>query len=308
MRYVTFSVQGDPTERLGFVRADTVVDVKEAIADKWPGGACPSTLLALIQAGPEAWQRMAALLGGMSSVAAGDARSFPLEGVHCHAPITRPTKNIFCVGRNYASHIKEASQALKRELKIPDVPVFFTKVPTSVTGPYDAIPWDPSVTRELDYEAELGVIIGVKGKNLERAHALERVFGYTVINDLSARDLQKSHTQWFKGKSLDGFCPIGPCVVTADEFGDPQSKRIALRVNGIAKQDATTGDMIFPVDVILESLSHGLTLEAGDIIATGTPEGVGLGRTPPEYLNDGDLVETEIEGIGVMKNRIVVTS
>jgi 2-keto-4-pentenoate hydratase/2-oxohepta-3-ene-1,7-dioic acid hydratase in catechol pathway len=307
MRYATFSVSGDPTERLGVVRADTVVEVKEAIADKWPGGSCPGTLLALIQAGPEAWRRMASLLGGNGSGGANAARSFRLQDVHCHAPITRPTKNIFCVGRNYASHIKEASQALKRELKIPEVPVFFTKVPTSVTGPYDAIPWDPSVTRELDYEAELGVIIGMKGKNLERTHALERVFGYTIINDLSARDLQKSHMQWFKGKSLDGFCPIGPWVVTADEFGDPQNKRIALRVNSVVKQDATTGDMIFPVDVILESLSRGLTLEPGDIVATGTPEGVGLGRTPPEYLNDGDLVETEIEDIGVMRNRVVAT-
>ncbi|PWT86473.1 MAG: 5-carboxymethyl-2-hydroxymuconate isomerase [Blastocatellia bacterium] len=305
MRYTTFSVSGDSTERLGVVVADRVIDVGEAIGNSWPGGSCPKTLLELIQAGPEAWRRMASLFGGNGSASAIASPGFRLQDVNCHAPITRPTKNVFCVGRNYASHIKEASQALKRELKIPEVPVFFTKVPTSVTGPYDAIPWDPSVTQELDYEAELGVIIGVQSKNLERTHALARVFGYTIINDLSARDLQKSHTQWFKGKSLDGFCPIGPWVVTSDEFGDPQNKRIALRVNGVVKQDATTGDMIFPVAVILESLSRGLTLEAGDIIATGTPEGVGLGRTPPEYLNDGDLVETEIEGIGVMRNRVV---
>src|SRR5262249_30266098 len=152
----------------------------EAIADKWPGGSRPRTLLELIQAGPEAWRRIASLLSGNGSASAIASRSYRLKDVHCHAPITRPTKNVFCVGRNYASHIKEASQALKRELKIPEVPVFFTKVPTSVTGPHDAIPWDPSVTQELDYEAELGVIIGVKSKNLERTHALERVFGYTI--------------------------------------------------------------------------------------------------------------------------------
>jgi 2-keto-4-pentenoate hydratase/2-oxohepta-3-ene-1,7-dioic acid hydratase in catechol pathway len=304
MRYVTFSGSGDPTERLGVVRGDIVVDVNRAVGGKWPGSACPRSVLGLIQAGPDAWRRMASLLSGSDPIAAG----VRLQDVHCHAPISHPTKNIFCVGRNYASHIKEASQALKRELKIPEVPVFFTKPPTTVSGPFDTIPWDRAVTQELDYEAELGVVIGVNGKNLARGRALDAVFGYTIVNDLSARDLQRSHTQWFKGKSLDGFCPIGPWVVTADEFGDPQSKRIALRVNGVVKQDATTADMIFPVDVILESLSRGMTLEPGDIIATGTPEGVGLGRTPPEYLQDGDVVETEVEDIGVMRNRIVVTT
>jgi 2-keto-4-pentenoate hydratase/2-oxohepta-3-ene-1,7-dioic acid hydratase in catechol pathway len=138
-----------------------------------------------------------------------------------------------------------------------------------------------------------------------RARALDHVFGYTVINDISARELQKTHLQWFKGKSLDGSCPMGPVIVTADEFGDPQSKKLALRVNGVEKQNSTTANMIFPVDVIIESLSRGMTLEAGDIIATGTPEGVGLGRTPPEFLADGDLVETEVEGIGVLRNRVV---
>ena len=136
------------------------------------------------------------------------------------------------------------------------------------------------------------------------ASALEHVFGYTIINDVSARDLQKSHLQWFKGKSLDGFCPMGPFVVTADEFGDPQNKRISLRLNGDPRQNATTADMIFPVAVCLEYLSKGMTLEPGDIIASGTPEGVGLGRIPPEYMKDGDVMETEIEGIGTMRNTI----
>jgi 2-keto-4-pentenoate hydratase/2-oxohepta-3-ene-1,7-dioic acid hydratase in catechol pathway len=133
------------------------------------------------------------------------------------------------------------------------------------------------------------------------------VFGYTIINDVSARDVQLRHMQWFKGKSLDGFCPMGPVVVTPDEFGDPHNKRISLRVNDVVKQDASTADMIFTVEVILEFLSQGMTLDPGDVIATGTPEGVGLGRTPPEYLRDGDVVETEIEGIGVLRNRIVAS-
>ncbi len=299
MKYVTYSLPTDPSARLGIVRGETVVDVKKAVSAKWPGS-CPGSLVDLIESGPNAWQRMAGLLDREPS-----SESHSVADVRLHAPIPRPRKNIFCLGQNYASHLQEASRARDRPFKIPEVPVFFTKAPTTVNGPYDDVPLDPDVTGQLDYEAELGVIIGMKAKNVVRARALPYVFGYTIINDVSARDLQLKHVQWFKGKSLDGSCPMGPLVVTADEFGDPQKKRISLRVNGAVKQDATTGDMIFPVDVILEFLSRGLTLEPGDIIATGTPAGVGLGRTPPEYLNDGDLVETEIEGIGTMRNRIV---
>jgi 2-keto-4-pentenoate hydratase/2-oxohepta-3-ene-1,7-dioic acid hydratase in catechol pathway len=174
-----------------------------------------------------------------------------------------------------------------------------------VNGPFDPIPWDPAVTQQVDYEVELGVVIGTGGRNIPKSKALEHIFGYTVINDVSARDLQMRHLQWFKGKSLDGFCPMGPVVVTADEFGDPQTKRIMTRVNGVEKQNSTTANMIFPVDVIIEVLSRGMTLEPGDVIATGTPEGVGLGRTPQEFLNDGDVVETEVEHIGMLRNHIV---
>ena len=301
MRYVTFSLPGDPTERLGAVGNDRVVDAADAVKGTWPGPP-PQSLSALIEAGPEAWQRMALLLGPALGRRAPPAPA--CADVRCHAPIPRPRKNIFCLGQNYLSHAKEAARARDRELKIPEVPVFFTKAPTTVTGPYDAVPWDPSVTDQVDYEAELGVIVGIRMKNVPRGRALEHVFGYTIVNDVSARDLQKSHLQWFKGKSLDGFCPMGPVVVTADEFGDPQNKRISLRLNGDTRQNATTADMIFPVAVCLEYLSKGMTLEPGDIIASGTPEGVGLGRVPPEYMKDGDIMETEIEGIGTMRNTI----
>jgi len=188
------------------------------------------------------------------------------------------------------------------------VPVFFSKPPTTVNGPYDPVPWDKRATEQVDYEVELGVVIGVGGKDIERARALEHVFGYTVINDVSARDAQLKHMQWFKGKSLDKFCPMGPCVVTADEFGDPQNKRIQLRLNGETRQNANTKDQIFAVDVTIEWLSRGLTIEPGDIIATGTPEGVGLGRTPPEYMNDGDVMEAEVEGIGTIRNTLEATT
>jgi 2-keto-4-pentenoate hydratase/2-oxohepta-3-ene-1,7-dioic acid hydratase in catechol pathway len=305
MRYVTFSLPSDATERLGAVQNDVVVDVRPTVLDRWTGaGLCPATLLELIWAGRDVWSRLASLLTQEMAARPSGPGRYRLQEVHCHAPIPRPHKNVFCLGLNYASHVQESSRARERQAKIPEVPVFFTKTPTTVNGPFDAVPWDRSATQQVDYEAELGVIIGVGGKNIPRATALDHVFGYTIINDVSARDLQLRHMQWFKGKSLDGFCPMGPYVVTADEFGDPQRKQISLRVNGMTKQHATTGDMIFPVDVIIESLSKGMTLEPGDIIATGTPEGVGLGRTPPEYLNDGDLVETEIEGIGIMRNRI----
>src|SRR5206468_2741222 len=205
-----------------------------------------------------------------------------------------------------ASHVRETTHADKA-IKLPEVPIFFTKASTTASGPYDDIPWDKTATLQVDYEAELGVIIGTAGKNISRHRAMNHVFGYTIINDVSARDLQFGHKQWFKGKSLDGFCPMGPLVVTADEFGDPQNKRIMLRVNGETRQSATTAEMLFPVAVILEFLSRGMTLEAGDIIATGTPEGVGLGRTPPEYLNDGAVMEAEMEGIGTLRNQIRAT-
>ena len=189
-------------------------------------------------------------------------------------------------------------------MKIPTIPVIFTKAPTTVTGPFDDIVVYRAVTQQVDWEVELGAIIGKTGRNIPKSDALSHIFGYTVINDVSARDLQQQHMQWFKGKSLDGFCPMGPLVVTADEFGDPQTKQLQLRVNGVTKQDASTAKMIFAVDLIIEWLSKGLTLEAGDIIATGTPEGVGMGRTPQEFLANGDVLETEVEGIGILRNRI----
>ena len=298
MKYAMFSLGFDPAPRLGLLRGDTVVDLKTATPRIWPDA--PTTLLDLIHRGPDAWERMAEI--GNEAIT---AHSHLVSTVRWHAPIPRPGKNVFCLGLNYAAHAKESSQARGREMKIPTVPVIFTKAPTTVSGPFDDVAVDRQATQQVDWEVELGVVIGKSGRNIAKADALGHVFGYTVINDLSARDLQQQHLQWFKGKSLDGFCPVGPVVVTADEFGDPQSKQISLRVNGVEKQHSTTANMIFPVDVIIESLSRGLTIEPGDLIATGTPEGVGLARTPQEFLQDGDLVETEVEGIGVMRNRVV---
>ena len=310
MRYVTFSTAADATRRLGALHGSTVTDVGSfaSVADT---PTLPVSLPDLVRQGPAAWRQLSDFLEATRSspsTASQHGHAYPLEETRLHAPIPRPTKNVFCVGRNYLSHIAEGARARGKKATVSNVPVFFTKPPTSVIGPYDDIPWDRTVTQQVDWEVELGVIIGIGGRNIPRRTALDHVFGYTVVNDVSARDLQSSHVQFFKGKSLDGFCPMGPLVITADQFPDPQSTPLTLRVNGVVKQSGNTRDMIFPIDRLIESLSHGLTLEAGDILATGTPDGVGFARTPPEFLQIGDIMETEIEGIGTMVNRIVAHS
>lgn len=305
MRYLTFSPPGDTGPRLGVPRGDVVVDVRSLSGA--PGAPpLPGSLLELIHQGPDGWRRLSEFLTSDGAYQRG--RTYRLTDIRWHAPIPRPSKNVFCVGRNFLTHIEEGARERGEAVKLPDAPVFFTKAPTTVIGPFDDIPWDRSVTQQVDWEVELAAIVGVTGRNIRRGAALEHVFGYTVINDVSARDVQKSHFQFFKGKSLDGFCPIGPFVVTPDEFGDPQAKQLTLRVNGAPKQSGNTRDMIYPLDTLIESLSHGLTLEAGDILACGTPDGCGFARTPPEFLQDGDVMETEVEGIGTMRNRIAAHS
>jgi 2-keto-4-pentenoate hydratase/2-oxohepta-3-ene-1,7-dioic acid hydratase in catechol pathway len=300
MRYLTFSLSAEPP-RLGVLHQDLVVDVA-SFRPSADVGTPPLSILELIHRGPDYWRAFAAFVTDQLGRNAGQRHA--MNSIRCHAPIPRPTKNIVCLGLNYASHAIESAAARGREAKVPKDPLFFTKSPTTVAGPFDDIPVDRRVTGQVDWEAELGLVIGVAGKNISAANALQHVFGYTVINDVTARDLQARHIQWFKGKSLDGFAPMGPCIVTSDEFGNPQDKRVVCRVNGVTKQDGSTANMIFPIPTIIETLSRGLTIEPGDIISTGTPDGVGMGRTPPEFLADGDVLETEVQGIGVMRNRI----
>jgi 2,4-diketo-3-deoxy-L-fuconate hydrolase len=242
----------------------------------------------------------------LGSAGRADARTgapIALREVRLDAPL-RPAKNVFCVGRNYSDHVAELARAQGGAApKLPTVPTIFTKAPTAIAAP-DATLLLSDASAKYDWEAELGVVIGERCRDVPRERALDVVFGYTCINDVSARDLQYASEQWFKGKSLDYTCPLGPHIVTADEIPDPQVLDIGLRVNGEVKQRSNTAKMIFDVAALIAWLSRGMTLEPGDIIATGTPEGVGFGRTPPEFLRDGDVVEVEVARIGVLRNTV----
>ena len=246
--------------------------------------------LDLIAAGREALTE----LPGANS--AGSAR---LDDVDLGPPLV--PRNIYCVGWNYTKHFEEGRHAQE----LPDYPNFFLKGAGSLNGPYDEVPAHVEVTERLDWEAELVAVIGKTGRDIGEEGALEHVFGYTVANDLSARDLQRRPgVQWAKGKSLDGTCPLGPWIVTADEIADPQALEISSSVNGEPKQKATTDRMIFGVARLISLLSEGITLGPGDVILTGTPEGVGMGQDPPQFLAPGDLVECRVGGIGSISNRI----
>ncbi len=221
------------------------------------------------------------------------------------APIPSPSKNVFCVGRNYAEHIAEGERAQNQKIGVTEHPVFFTKPPTSIVAPEANILIFPSVSQAIDYEVELAVVIGKPGRNIAKADAYDHVYGYTILNDITARDIQRRHGgQYFKGKGLDGSCPLGPWIVTADAVSDPQSLSIGITVNGEQRQNGTTSDMIFDIPTLIASLSEGLTLEPGDVLATGTPSGVGYAMDPPQFLKDGDTVVCEISEIGTLRNTV----
>lgn len=228
-----------------------------------------------------------------------------LSSVVLDAPI-RPSRNVFCVGLNYLAHAQEGAQARGRPLKLPSVPTFFTKAQTAISPPDSTLHLSAILSSAYDFEAELAIVIGAMCKNVAEDEAAHCVFGYTALNDVTARDLQQAHGQWFKGKSLDESCPIGPWIVTPEEVGDPQSLAVRLRRNGVEMQHGNTAEMIFPVARLIAELSKGMTLLPGDVIATGTPAGVGFARNPPEFLADGDVLEIEIDRIGVLRNTISI--
>ncbi|WP_137389648.1 fumarylacetoacetate hydrolase family protein [Rhodoligotrophos defluvii] len=300
MRIATYAKDGK--ERLGIIVAEAILDLARA-RQRLSGAEGPETALDFLAAGQAALDEAAELV---EKARAEDPSALfeRLDTVRLLSPIPRPHKNIFCVGRNYKAHIEEGARARGAAPSYPEVPEFFTKPPTSVIGHDAEIRLDPRVTGKLDYEVELAFVIGQRCRDLAASDAERVIFGYTVLNDVTARDLQFSHGQWFKGKALDTFCPIGPWIVTTDEFGTPSGRRLSLRVNGETRQLSSTADMLFSCAEILESLSAGMTLEPGDIVTTGTPSGVGLGMSPQVWLADGDVIEAEIEGVGVLRNTV----
>lgn len=281
MRFARFLYGGSP--RLGVIEGTGIRPFPEGVG----------TLQAYLALAPS----------GRASLERGEP--VPLAGAELLAPV-RPLKNVFCVGRNYVGHAEEIARARGTELKLPNVPTFFTKAPTAIADPGATLHLSAEVSQEYDWEAELAVVIGTRCRDVAEGDALETVFGYTCLNDVTARDLQREHLQWFKGKSLDQTCPIGPWIVSADEIGDPQTLDISMRVDGALKQSSNTAHMIFSVRRIVASLSRGMTLEPGDVIATGTPDGVGMARRPPEFLGDGATMDVEIAKIGVLHNRVAL--
>lgn len=229
-----------------------------------------------------------------------------LSEVALDAPLPQPRRNLWCVGRNYHAHAKELSASVFKDnsAKTDEWPIVFTKVPECVVGPHDSVLVPREVSTQIDYEAELAVVIGKGGKNITRAAALDHVFGYTVVNDVTARDVQMRHGQWDLGKSFDTFCPMGPWIVTADVF-DGTHTRVRCWVNGELRQDGPTENMIFDIPTLIETISRGITLYPGDVIATGTPAGVGMGMSPPRYLTAGDVVRIEIDRLGAIENKFV---
>lgn len=278
---------------------------RAAIGLSGPGAGAlqAGSMLALIEGGPDALAALRHLVQAAQAGRHAEAR-LP-SGASLLAPIPTPRKNVFCVGRNYAEHIAEGDRAQKQKVGVTEHPVYFTKPPTSVLAPDGDVLIFPSLSESIDYEVELAVVIGKPGRDIGRDDALDHIFGYTILNDISARDIQRRHGgQYFKGKALDGSCPIGPWIVTADAIPDPHALSIGLTVNGEQRQDGTTADMIFDIPTLIASLSEGMTLEPGDIIATGTPSGVGYAMEPPQFLKDGDIVTCAISGIGTLMNKV----
>ena len=301
MRLVTYRAHPEAAARLGALCEGYVVDLGLLGANA--GVDLPSDMLSFIDLGPMAVKQAQQLLDRY----AGNwpvGTAVPQENVKLLAPIPRPRKNIFGIGLNYVEHVAESSRTLDTSADLPKQPVIFSKPPTTVIGPGDAIEHNAKITQQLDWEVELAVIMGRRASRVSEGEALNYVFGYSVMLDMSARDCRRAG-QWIYSKGQDTYAPFGPCIVTADEIPDPQVLDLWLTVNGVKKQGSNTKYMLFKVPVLISDISAGITLEPGDIIATGTPEGVGAGRNPQEWLWPGDVVEAFVEGIGTLRHPVV---
>lgn len=294
MKLVTF--QEGAVQRLGAVVGEQVIDLAGA-----SGGELLETMIEFIASGEHTLERAQRLIH-----TAPEGRQ--LADVRLLAPIPRPPRNIMCVGWNYSEHFEEGQgrRGPGGSDEMPEYPTFFTKLPTCVVGPGEGVQFDARISTKLDWEVELAVVIGRSGRDIVPEEAMEYIFGYTIANDVSVRDVQRRHgNQWFRGKSMDTHCPLGPWIVTADEIPNPHKLGISSRVNGETKQDSNTQYMVFQIPRLIEELSRGTTLQPGDVLLTGTPSGVGFARTPPEYLKPGDVMEMEVEGIGTLTNPVV---
>jgi 2-keto-4-pentenoate hydratase/2-oxohepta-3-ene-1,7-dioic acid hydratase in catechol pathway len=312
MRFVTYSRKNQ--QRIGLIGPqEQIIDLAEVNRRYLKGG--NQTFLASMQAFIDAGPKAVAVARKAEKYVAGKTADEQKKLVGTGAlvkpnqakilaPIPNPKKNVVMLGINYREHVDEGARARELEIKYPEWPVFFTKPATSVIGNLGKVV-NHKVTTKLDWEVELAVVIGKKGRDIPKEKAYDYVFGYTVCLDMTARELQRQHGQWFKGKSLDTFCPMGPWIVHKSALPDPQQVRLICRVNGEVMQDGNTRDMIFDIPTTIESLSAGLTLEPGDMISTGTPSGVGFARVPPVFLKPGDKVEGEVEGIGILQVDIV---
>jgi 2-keto-4-pentenoate hydratase/2-oxohepta-3-ene-1,7-dioic acid hydratase in catechol pathway len=299
MKFVSFRRNGEPTA--GLHLSEGILPLAEA--GRLAGEKTDlSSVLAIVRGGEPALQVCRRLSQGASE---GHAALIAVADAPLLAPIPILVRNAFCVGRNYLDHIKEGAATLKTDLKLPEAPQFFTKATHTLVGPGADVRLDPKVTRRLDYEVELAVIIGRGGRDIPEATAFEHIFGYSIANDVTARDLQRRHEQWFKGKSLDSTLPLGPCIVEREEIGDPTTLELSMSINGQQRQRARVAQMIFNIPFIVSNLSAGLTLEPGDVIATGTPSGVGFAMDPPHYLKGGDEMVARIDRIGELRNRVV---
>jgi 2-keto-4-pentenoate hydratase/2-oxohepta-3-ene-1,7-dioic acid hydratase in catechol pathway len=312
MRLVTFSRKNE--QRLGLMGPqEQIIDLAEVNRRYLKGGNPPflKSMQAFIEAGAKAVEVARKAEKYVAGKSTDDQKKLATIGALIKpsqakiiSPIPLPRKNCVMLGINYREHVEEGARARELEIKYPEWPVYFTKPSTSVIGHLGKVV-NHKCTTKLDWEVELAVVIGRKGRDIPKNRAYDYVFGYTVCLDMTARELQRQHGQWFKGKSLDTFCPLGPWIVHKSALSDPQQVRLICRVNGEVMQDGNTRDMIFDIPTIIESLSTGLTLEPGDIISTGTPSGVGFARVPPVFLKPGDKVAGEVEGIGTLEVEIV---
>ena len=304
MRLVTYRANIEAEARLGAIVGNFVVDLAGLGSAK--GVPLPSSMLAFIDLGPQAVTIASRLIDEADGLFPLGV-ALPAENVKLLAPIPRPRKNIFGIGLNYTEHVAESAKSLDTSPDLPRQPVIFSKPPTTVIGPGEPILHNKEITRQLDWEVELAAVIGSTAKGVSREEALAHVFGYTICIDMSARDCRRAG-QWIYSKGQDSFAPMGPCIVTADEIPDPQTLDLNLTVNGVQKQDSNTAYMLFKVDELIADISKGITLEPGDIIATGTPAGVGAGMDPQEWLWPGDVVVATVERIGTLRHPVVAAA